>query len=147
MELRVLHTSPNVCTIDNFLTQEEIRHLNSLCTYSHAMNRFQRSYTQKDNDERVISNYRTSTFITPSLHDNVCNDIKRRSAYIIGNSIDDIEPLQIVSYHKGQSFGLHHDSGTITPEGLVELSYPIRVCTFFIVSCFIHANSFSISMT
>ena len=38
--------------------------------------------------------------------------IEGRAADLIGVEQINIEPLQIVRYKQGQSFGLHHDAGT-----------------------------------
>jgi hypothetical protein len=42
-------------------------------------------------------------------------------------SPDFVEPLQIVSYTEGQKFELHHDAGTMTDDGAVEVVPPRRL--------------------
>jgi hypothetical protein len=44
-----------------------------------------------------------------------------------------VEPLQIVSYTKGQYFRVHHDAGTLDEDtGTVEVVLPRRVITIFV---------------
>ena len=45
---------------------------------------------------------------------------------LISLSSDFVEPLQIVSYTGGQKFDLHHDAGTLTEDGDIEIVQPRR---------------------
>lgn len=50
----------------------------------------------------------------------------------MGAPTDFVEPLQVVSYINGQSFGLHHDSGEVDDSGGVSFSAPRRIATVFV---------------
>jgi hypothetical protein len=48
-----------------------------------------------------------------------------------------VEPLQIVSYTDGQRFDLHHDAGTLTDDGEIDIVQPRRYdhgCVWFVIS-------------
>jgi prolyl 4-hydroxylase len=59
--------------------------------------------------------------------------IEDRAATLVGLPSAHVEPLQIVSYTKGQYFNLHHDAGTLDEdEETVELVPPKRIITLFV---------------
>jgi len=113
--LRSVHHSPNVFTIDEFLTSNEIAHFVSIAQSNG--DRFEESYVQATvSQNQIISKERTSTFIfLPKYLDKVSRAIEARAAEIVSLSIENVEPLQIVRYSQGQQFTLHHDAGTLIP--------------------------------
>lgn len=58
--------------------------------------------------------------------------IEQRGADIVGVPASNVEPLQVVSYTKGQQFKLHHDAGSLEEDGSVEVVEPRRIATLFV---------------
>ncbi len=127
-----IHSDPNIFTVNNFLTKNELLWLNRICT-NHKKS-FKTSHTESDTNERVLSEERTSTFFhLAKSQDALTRQIECRAADLLGVPSDLVEPLQIVSYTSGQQFTLHHDAGTLMETtGEVCLVYPRRLVTIFI---------------
>ena len=132
-KFEVLSTNPGVYFLRNILTAGEITHLEKICEKYDSS--FQRSFTENDNNEEVLSEYRTSKFIYLSKgQDNIVRGIEAKAANLVGLSSENVEPLQIVAYCDGQKFDTHHDAGTLMDDGSIELVMPRRLITLFLVS-------------
>ena len=128
--LRVLHSAPNVYLVEDFLTEAEVQHFSRICGQA----TFNRSYTDDDDGNRVVSEERTSTFFwLPKAGDAQSRAVEARAAELLGLVAHNTEPLQIVSYTEGQHFDVHHDAGTLDEDtGEVDgPCVPRRVATIF----------------
>ena len=113
-KLTLLHSNPNIYLIKNFITEKEIEHLNKICTINRHV--FNYSFVENDANERVINEDRTSTYLgLKKGQDNTIRNIERRASELVGVDIDNVEPIQIVSYTENQHFLAHHDAGTYNP--------------------------------
>ena len=128
------HVNPNIYVIENFLSNTEIYHLDSIYV-TPKFSKFSRSYTD-DGSVDGVKNYnenRTSTFMwLEKASDPVLRKIERRASEIVGLPAYNVEPLQIVAYKDGQEFKTHHDMGKILPGGDIEAGEPRRLVTFFV---------------
>jgi hypothetical protein len=125
-----IHSNPNVYLIKDFLSDADINYFDKVCTIH--TKKFRASFTEGENHETLISNERTSKYIHLSKgQDSHVRSIERRASDLMGLQTCNVEPLQIVSYTKGQKFDLHHDGGTLLDDGSVELVLPKRLITFF----------------
>lgn len=124
-------TSPFVYLIKDFLSEKEIQHLESHCEKN--ANNFCTSFTEDDSNQEVFDERRTSTFIyLKKAQDVMVRGLEARAAALAGLPSENVEPLQIVSYTKGQYFDLHHDAGTFDDEALVvNVVPPRRIITLF----------------
>ena len=105
-----VHKDPNILTIDNFLTSADINDLHNEI----RGRRFRRSSMKDRWGRKVVCPRRTSrTIMLPKSQSEVTRRIEARAAAIVGVSVANIEPLQIVSYIGSQHFKLHHDAGTL----------------------------------
>eukprot|EP01041_Mallomonas_annulata_P009587 gene9587-19924_t len=130
-KFKLIHDDPSVYVIDGLFSASELDHLDSICK-EHS-NKFQRSFTEDDSNEEVISEHRTSRFIYLSKgQDNIIRNIEYKAAEIVGLTSEFVEPLQIVSYTNGQMFDTHHDAGSLMEDGTVELVHPRRLITIFL---------------
>lgn len=121
--------SPNVFTVDDFLTSNEITHLGKLI----ANQKLSRSFTDGDAETGVVSTERTSRYLwLAKQQDSIVRNIEERAAEAVGYPGDHCEPLQCVSYTDGQYFNLHHDMGTLLDDGSVEAVAPRRIATLFV---------------
>ncbi len=78
------------------------------------MKHFQDSFTENDDNERVISEERSSKFIFLSKGcDKVIRSLEQKSAELVGLHGVNVEPIQVVSYTQGQRFNIHHDAGKV----------------------------------
>ena len=126
--ITVLKRSPNVFKIEHFLTRTEIESIKSMCK-----KRFKRSFTDDDQGNKILTENRTSTFtFLRKFQDSTVRSIERRAAEFVGLPPANVEPLQIVSYTKGQHFDVHHDLGPWDGEGVEFLRNPTRLATFFV---------------
>ena len=128
---RIHHQVPYVYLIHGFLTDKEIAYLEEYCHHHESM--FQSSFTEDDYNNEIIDECRTSTFIYLKKSENhLVRKIEERAAKIVSLPSSNIEPLQIVSYTKGQKFDLHHDAGTLDEDSRsVEVVRPRRLLTIF----------------
>lgn len=126
-----IHSNPNIYFIENFLNPSEIMWFDQICTQH--KNRFQNSFTEDDDLKEVISEERTSTYIHLSkAQDRVSRAIEQRASELVGMSMENVEPLQIVHYTNGQHFDVHHDAGTLSEDFQVVGVPPRRIVTLFI---------------
>jgi hypothetical protein len=96
---------------------------------------FRSSFTEDSGARKVISGERTSKFMTISATrpDIVVRRIVQKAANCMGFFNDNVEPLQVVRYSRGQYFNSHHDAGTLNDEdGCIEPVAPRRILTFFV---------------
>ena len=71
--------------------------------------------------------------INPSKSDVIVRRIVQKASNCMGYFNDNVEPLQIVRYSRGQYFNLHHDAGTLNDEdSCIEPISPRRILTFFV---------------
>ena len=133
-KVTLANRSPNIFLVDNFLSQNEIDHLDGLIHGSRA--KFKRSFLDTEDDTGVvIEEQRTSTFMHLSKsRDQIVRRIEARAAEVVGSPVENVEPLQVVSYTDGQYFNEHHDAGTIDDDrpDVVELVPPRRLITLFV---------------
>ena len=88
---------------------------------------------ENENCEEVISEERTSQYVYVNKGQTAeVRSLEERAADICGMDVSGVEPLQIVSYTKGQKFETHHDAGTLLEDGTVEAVPPRRVVTLFL---------------
>ena len=124
--LQRVHQSPNIYTIDNFLSETELEHLTDIIR-KHS---FHRSFVdnQHASDTMQYDAHRTSSFVgLTKNHDARIAGIERKVATLLGCSPSTVEPLQLVRYLPGQFFGVHHDMGDYDEETSV-VSLPPKNC-------------------
>ncbi|GAB5359365.1 hypothetical protein AAMO2058_000537800 [Amorphochlora amoebiformis] len=127
--LQMVHHNPNVYVIDDFLTDREIRHLGNVCERSN----FERSYTDTPDGRKILSHFRTSTFLwLGKQQDCFVRSIESRAAMIVGYPETNVEPFQMVRYSTGQSFKAHHDMGPIIDGKGIQAIPPRRIITYFV---------------
>ena len=113
--IKLLHETPPIYAVHNFLSARELDQLNALISCSRS--RFQRSKT--DFDGVYLSNSeRTSTsLVLNKSSDAVLRTIESRAADLVGMPSDHVEPIQVVRYVQGARFYLHHDVAPICVRG------------------------------
>lgn len=130
-KFQVLHARPSLLFCKDFISESELASLLEMAkSYE-----FTASYTHDEkNSGETISTERTSTFLAiPKAHNTAVRAIERRAADVFGwNPTENVEPLQMVSYTKGQEFKLHHDSGTLDDQDHLIPATPRRVATIFV---------------
>ena len=114
-----VYTSPNIYTIDGFLSETELLYLERVSEQFP----FQQSFVDTPDQKSIRDvEQRTSTFLSlTKLGNATVASIERKAADLLGVSLPSIEPLQLVRYQKGQFFGIHHDLGSLFVDGSVEL--------------------------
>lgn len=119
LTLNQLHWSPNIYTVDGFLSESELTYLETESEKSI----FKKSFVDTDEQKSVVdTEQRTSTFLSlTKLANAKVASIERKAADLLGVSTLAIEPLQLVRYRQGQFFGIHHDLGSLFDDGSVEL--------------------------
>lgn len=128
---KLLHQHPNVYFIDDFLKQKELDYFDKIITTQNEA--FEASFTESDNNSQVVSEERTSRFFhLAKSQDVIARNIEERASSIVGLDVQNVEPMQIVSYTNGQKFNVHHDAGTLEDDGNVTLVPPTRLITFFV---------------
>lgn len=138
--LKQVHNSPHVYVIDNFLTESEVQHLHDKYISKSA---FRKSFVDKDATETLVDEeHRTSTFISlPKRDDRKVNAMEYKVAHLLGLSPNQVEPLQLVRYTKGQFFGIHHDLGNLAPDGSVQLPPRQHHCRRRLATVFLYLNN------
>ena len=160
VRLQSIYKSPNIYTIDHFLSATDIQYL-----FTHFISKFkfQRSFVDegdqntgnlKDEDEDAAtgsstdrkkshhsnkSSHRTSAFLALNKqHDSRIASIEQKVASLFGCTTKQIEALQLVRYQSpDQCFHVHHDLGIYDETtGKVELPnksiwYQRRMITMF----------------
>jgi len=123
LQLKRIHDSPHIYTIDNFLTKKEVEYLEGKIKIAEEGNMFTGSFVDKKASKAIHhSKQRTSTFIHFSkLSNSKIAAIENRAADLLSFPNHSIEPLQIVRYNEGQYFQDHHDMGVLYEDGSVEL--------------------------
>jgi len=130
-QLELIHTSPNIYFVRNFLTEIEIEYFDKMCTQDHKA--FKHSFTEDELQQEVVSEERTSTYTYLTKgQDATIRSLEHRAAEIAGLTSDCLEPLQVVAYTAGQKFDTHHDAGTLADDGSVELVPPRRLTTLLL---------------
>ena len=133
---RLLHRNPNIYVIDDFLSAKQLEYLDLQVHLNTITKRFVAS--EVDDGIGVNEAQRTSTFIHfPKGGDSYVREIEQQAAQLVGLKVENVEPLQVVSYTGDQSFGVHHDSGTLVEadgeqDTQVKLTAPYRLVTFFV---------------
>lgn len=118
MQLQQVHSSPNVYVIDDFLTKAELQYCEELVENQ----KFKKSFVDNPDNEQVEEEQRTSTFLSlGKLQNAQVAMMERRAAELLGLTVEQIEPLQLVRYREGEFFGLHHDLGVLFEDGSIEL--------------------------
>jgi hypothetical protein len=108
-KMEVLHTLPNIYKIKNFLGKQELEYFDTICK---SRKKFAHSFTENEHGVEVISEERTSTYKWFTKRENkFISLLEKKAADFVGMSVDNVEPLQMVAYTKGQSFREHHDGG------------------------------------
>jgi prolyl 4-hydroxylase len=134
-----MNNSPHIYLIDNFLSETELLHCESLISKSKFMPSF-----VDDPDSKltmVDKHHRTSTFVAVAKQaDSKISSIERKAAEILGLTVDRLEPLQLVRYTSGQFFGVHHDLGNLHPDGTVTLPTKAIFCKRRIATLFCYLN-------
>ena len=134
---RLINAEPFVYEIKNFLTKAEIEYIKSIV----KERKLKRSYTDEGDTKigmkkkKIVSEERTSTFtFLGKFQDRLVRTMETRAADLVGLPPSHVEPIQIVSYRKGQHFDVHHDLGPWDPEvDVVEfIRSPTRLATLFV---------------
>jgi prolyl 4-hydroxylase len=132
--IEVLHSGPpNVLRCSKFLTDVELLHFNKICTQYEA--KFEASFTEGAEGEASYTDQRTSWFLTiDKSQDTHTRTIESRAADMMGLPQENIEPMQIVRYTRGQQFSMHHDAGTISEDDdtMIAIVQPKRLTTIFV---------------
>ena len=63
---------------------------------------------------------------------------------MVGSPVENVEPLQVVSYTDGQFFNLHHDSGTIDGADALQVEYDPQIAAHQFVSCVLYNTKLDI---
>lgn len=130
-KMEIIHEDPNVFVIDDFLSPAEILWMDKICTL--YQKKFKKSFTEPGGTGECFSEERTSTFLHLSKgQDQVIRAIETRAAEMVGLHTECMEPIQIVSYKRGQYFNVHHDGGTLLESGEVDAVGVRRFVTFFV---------------
>jgi prolyl 4-hydroxylase len=117
--LERVHSSPNIYTIDDFLSESELLYLE----HASQQFKFEKSFVDTVDQKSILdANHRTSTFLSLTKSGNAkIASIERKAADLLGVATPSLEPLQLVRYRQGQFFGVHHDLGSLFDDGSVEL--------------------------
>jgi hypothetical protein len=130
-KLNLVHMNPNIYLIPEFLRQNDLEYFDKVITIKKKS--FKASFTENEDKKKWISEDRTSTFFHLSKsQDGDCTRLEQRAADLVGMSVNNVEPMQIVSYTSDQKFDLHHDAGTLEEDGSVTMVLPRRLITFFV---------------
>lgn len=118
-KLKLVHESPNVFVMDDFLTLSEL----SYCETLFDENKFSKSFVDTSDNQTIYKEeQRTSSFQSlEKLQNAHVASIERRASDLLGLSVEQMEPLQLVRYRTGEFFGIHHDLGILYDDGSVEL--------------------------
>ena len=137
--LQTVHSSPHIYMIDNFLTEAELLHCDSIIDKS----KFAKSFV--DNSEststEIDTQHRTSTFVSVAKQaDSKISAMERKSAELLGLSVHQMEPLQLVRYRQDQFFGVHHDLGNLRDDGSIEMPTKQAYCKRRLATIFVYLN-------
>ena len=100
VRLQLVHDSPRVRILHNFLSAEEAQHVIKIATpYYHRS-----STARAGSDDK-----RTSHSATLPSSDPVISALRQRISFFCGYPERNLEPLQTVRYHPGEFYKPHHD--------------------------------------
>lgn len=129
--------------VDNFLTEADLVR----CEQVIQKSSFKKSFVDnpETNDRLVDTDHRTSTFVSlPKQADSKVAAMERKSADLLGISIGQMEPLQLVRYRQDQFFGVHHDLGIFNDDDAsVELPAKQTFCKRRLATIFCYLNDVS----
>lgn len=110
IEAVMLSEKPRVMLLRNFLTAEECQHLQALGEPKMKRSTVQGVGEDGSKGTNVLSKHRTSwTANLERAHDAVVRRVERRAALWCGYPLENVEPLQIVSYRPKQEYKRHFD--------------------------------------
>lgn len=126
--IQVQHREPFLMVVDDFLTPEECDHF--IAAGLPALHRS----TVVSTDEHHVSEWRTSfTAFMERSQDDVFRCVEERAASLVSLPPENIEPLQLVRYEKGQQYREHHDWFDRDEAGMKEMERGgQRVITMFV---------------
>jgi hypothetical protein len=130
--LQLIHTSPNIFLVENFLSELDLDYFDKHITENYSD--FQDSFTEDNFNDVIYSLERTSRFcFLTKGRDSRVRNIESRAADLAGLSVCNVEPLQIIHYTGGQQFTTHHDSGTLHEDNkTIDLLVPRRLVTLVV---------------
>ncbi len=100
------HENIPIKIIDNFISESECDQLINL-----ASNRFEKSRVFVENNDRIIdidSRTSSNTYFIRGENE-IIRSIEKKISAMLNIRIEQIEPIQIVRYTKGQQYKYHHD--------------------------------------
>jgi prolyl 4-hydroxylase len=137
--LSLIHDSPNIYTIDNFLNQKDLAFLQRAAT----TRTFEPSFVDdpSTNQSFAQDDHRTSTFVSFQKQENAhVASLEHRAASLLGCfTTRSVEALQLVRYEAGQFFGVHHDLGDYN-DATVALPPKQLFCSRRLVTIFVYVN-------
>jgi prolyl 4-hydroxylase len=138
-KLKIVHKSPNVFVMDDFLTHSELSYCATLFDDD---KRFSKSFLDTSDNQTIYQqDQRTSSFCSLTKLQNAhVASIERRASDFLGVSVEQLEPLQLVRYRVGEFFGIHHDLGILYDDGSVELPRRHSLQKRRIATIFVYLN-------
>jgi hypothetical protein len=111
----------------------------------HDDSKFCKSYLDKASGSSqtilVEQSQRTSSFLSfNKLQNYFVASMEKRASDLLGLSVEQMEPLQLVRYNVGEFFGVHHDLGILYDDGSVELPPKHVCCKRRMVTIFVYLN-------
>jgi prolyl 4-hydroxylase len=138
-KLKLVHESPNIYVMDAFLTASELQY----CTTLFEDARFCKSFVDTSDSQKIlVEDQRTSSFLSfQKLQNSFVTSMEKRASDLLGLSVEQIEPLQLVRYRVGEFFGVHHDLGILYDDGSVELPPKNHWSKRRMVTIFVYLNA------
>lgn len=104
-KFKIISREPLVASLEGFLQEGEAEHLQI-----QAIPFFERSLVTDNATSDRLDDGRTSfTTMFPKSHDQVVKCIEERAARLVNVPSENVEPLQVVRYKKGQQYRSHYD--------------------------------------
>jgi prolyl 4-hydroxylase len=107
--------------------------------------KFQKSFVddnEKHDSQLIEEEQRTSTFVSlQKLQNAPVASLERRAAELLGLTVEQMEPLQLVRYREGEFFGLHHDLGVLYEDQSVQLPPRQVWCRRRMATLFVYLNN------
>merc|ERR1719265_312293 len=127
--LQLIHRSPNIYIIDNFLEEQEVLVLQARAEARASGKCFCRRFHGSTTGSAILTTTdyarRTSTFFYLRPYgDALARRISDRAGRLMGHALNKIEPLQVVRYQPGQQFKEHHDSASYNPGAEMFFDFP-----------------------
>lgn len=138
LTLQRVNESPHIYVLPDFLSALELQYLQE-----HVIQKckFQKSFVDSKASSMVEKEQRTSMFVSlPKQGHSRVASIERKAADLLGLSVHQIEPLQLVRYRENQFFGVHHDLGSLRSDGSVELPPRQAYCKRRVATLFVYIN-------